>query len=700
MASSASGERKLIGGESYIVPGSVRVGPRGNRFAAVIEDPRTKKRMVIVNCKRLPGVYDLVAKGTPIFSRDGNRVAFVASRRGKCFVVIDGKEGPNYEITSDRWPVSDLVFSPTGRYFAYKTRSVGKNHLVVNGKVFGPYDDEVDDDGGKVPGIWDFRFAQDDNYFSYRAKTGGGMVACRGWIQGAKIDLTTSKKYETTGAGTPVWLRGQAGEKGHQFAFIARENKEEFIAILPEPKNKPDKPKTYDLILRGSLICSQHRVLAFVARRDNKWRVAVGGNEWKPCDGVGQLMCSPGGQRWACTARIGKNFVMLVNGQAGPAYGGIRYPGTVFAARDERVIYAAVKGERSVVVVDGGERAPHSKVEAGSILSAHGSRRLAYAAGDGKKHFVVLDGWKGPFFQRVLGLRFDPPAKRFAYRAQDGLKHYVIIDGQVMGPYEQVALDSPVFSPDGRAAAWAAMGTDGNWRVYVDGKAGPAFDSIASQLTFAPGRRNPVYVARILARGKYSFALVSGTEVGRKYTSVWMGDGGRLFARGDGRVECFARKGPLVYKISTAKKVAKEPGKEPGKEKISPPPATAQVNLPARWAWLKGDGVSRQDGAIRRWGDNARARWDFICPASGTYELFLSYGCAKDSAGSEFAVDVAGKSFSKKVEDTGADNRSKKFSVGRVSLNRSEMYNITVRLTKRLKHGMNLSSVELVRTKD
>jgi hypothetical protein len=175
---------------------------------------------------------------------------------------------------------------------------------------------------------------------------------------------------------------------------------------------------------------------------------------------------------------------------------------------------------------------------------------MAYSAGDGAQLFVVIDGQKGPPFQRVWNLRIDPAGKRLAYCAQEGLRTYVVIDRNIMGPYEGIAPGSPVFSTDGLIAAWTAMGDDGNWRVYINGKAGPAFDSIVSQLTFAPGGHDPVYVARILSEGKYSFAMVSGAGTGRQYTSIWIGDGGRLFIRDGGRVEYFAKRGPLVYKVT------------------------------------------------------------------------------------------------------------------------------------------------------
>jgi len=565
-AFAAEGERTLLGEAGNIIPQSIVVAPDGARFIAVIVDPKTKKRRVVVNGQRLPGVYDEIAKETPIFSPDGKRYAFVASRLGKCFVVADGKEGRNYEIVDGRWPIADLVFSPTRSRLAYKALRGGNSYLVVDEKEFGPYEDVTPGEGGKVPGIGDFRFAGDDTCFSYRAKVADGMVACRGWSHDGKVELATSKAYAMVGAGTPVWLRGKAGEKGHLFAFVARENKKEFVALLPEPKKQEKKPKRYDLIWRGSLICAPNHTLGFLARgEDNKWRVVVGDKEWPPFDRAGQPLHSPTGQRWACVIQRGESVAMQVDGKTGAAYEGIRYPETVFAAGDERVVYAAVKEGLARVVTDGKEGVLYPRVDGASIVFAPGGARMACGAGDGKKQFVVLDGKRGPASERVSHLRFSPSGKRFSYRSQTGLKIHLVIDRKLMGPYAEIAPGSPVYSQDEQAAAWAAMGEDGLWRVYTDGKAGPPFDAVVSRLAFAPGEREPFYVARKLAGGKTSFALVSAAGMGREYTSIWMGDGGKLFLREDKRVDYFAKRGPLVYKVTDP--VVKPPEKKPAEKK-------------------------------------------------------------------------------------------------------------------------------------
>jgi len=844
-APAASDEPELLGVASGIALDSIRVGPDGKRFAAVTVDPITNKRRAIVSCRNVAKGYDRVAKGHPIFSPEGSRTAFVASRDGKCFVVVDGMEGRGYAIIEGRWPIADLVFSRGGQHVAYKARKDGKNYLVVDAKEFGPYDDEVAGEAGKVQGIGDVQFSDNGEYFSYRAKTGGGMVACRGrFTKDGEISLTASKEYEHIGAGTPVWLGGAAaGEDGELFAFVARADGKEFLSLLPEPSSADKEPARYAQIMPGSLTCAPNRTVAFAARDESDtWRAvlfgapnlpAQGQNEWKPCDAIGPPLHSPDGNRWACMARMGDDIVMLVDGQEGPACTEIAYPGTMFAAGDHRVVYVAVKDGQARLIVEGVEGDPYPVVDAGSILFDPAGRRMAYAAGDGKKRFVILDGEKQPAFDRVWNLRFGPAGNGFAYCAGDGGKNYLVLDGETLGPYEVVG--APVFNPDGLTVAWAAMDEDAGWRVYVNGEPGPAYDSIVSRLTFVPGSRSPVYVARILSEGEHSFAMVSGAGVGRKYTSIWMGDGGRLFPRDDGRVEYFAKQDALVYRdtasvagprlllsdieyekatvagwdrpgydknieggelrvggigyskgigvcapseitynlpairekldgggplrftatvgiderrgdnaavscsvyagdsnvASTPRlqrdrahrfDVAIPPDSEmlrlvtesesegdrtdwcdwiqasvaPGKAKAATWPA-ARVDLPARWARLKGEGLRYDAHAIIGWKEGSEAGWDFICPADGTYELLVRYGCHKEGAGSEFTTALGEQSFSMKTEDTGDGSRFKRFSVGKIALEEGEKYDISLRFTKQVGGGMNVRCIELKR---
>jgi hypothetical protein len=125
----------------------------------------------------------------------------------------------------------------------------------------------------------------------------------------------------------------------------------------------------------------------------------------------------------------------------------------------------------------------------------------------------------------------------------------VVEGGKELGPYENIQQGSLVFSPDGKALAWAAFVDDGKWHVCVDSKMiDDGCERVVSQLTFSPGVSVPAYVGGYVSDGKTAFALSFGGEVGREYDSIWMGDGGKLFVQENGSIEYFARSGGLLYR--------------------------------------------------------------------------------------------------------------------------------------------------------
>ena len=79
--------------------------------------------------------------------------------------------------------------------------------------------------------------------------------------------------------------------------------------------------------------------------------------------------------------------------------------------------------------------------------------------------------------------------------------------------------------------------------------------------------------------------------------------------------------------------------------------------------------------------------------------MFVSYGCPKDDAGSEFALDIGKESFPGKVQPTGGPDRFGKLSLGKVPLKKGQAYGVTVRLTKKVAGAMHLRSLALVREK-
>jgi hypothetical protein len=60
------------------------VAGRGGKWFVVVDGKEGKE-------------YDGIAKGTPIFSPDSKHLAYLARRGEKWFVVIDGEEGKEYD---------------------------------------------------------------------------------------------------------------------------------------------------------------------------------------------------------------------------------------------------------------------------------------------------------------------------------------------------------------------------------------------------------------------------------------------------------------------------------------------------------------------------------------------------------------------------------------------------------------------------
>ena len=69
--------------------------------------------------------------GLALFSPDGKHVAYAAKKGAKAVVVLDGREGPEF----DQIGVSYVLFSPDGAHTGYTAQSGGKWMAVVDGKA-------------------------------------------------------------------------------------------------------------------------------------------------------------------------------------------------------------------------------------------------------------------------------------------------------------------------------------------------------------------------------------------------------------------------------------------------------------------------------------------------------------------------------------------------------------------------------------
>lgn len=194
---------------------------------------------------------------------------------------------------------------------------------------------------------------------------------------------------------------------------------------------------------------------------------------------------SPDGERVAWCTKRGKTHVVVVNGEAGPAFDDVRDP--MFSYDGRRLAYVAKKGKNSLVVLD-----QVQGPEYGDVWFLHfspDSRRLAYTAScrvNGRyTEVVVVDGEEGPAYEpdrfsfRLPQITwqgsamFSPDSRRMAYAIRRGEAMRMVIDGkEELTDYDEIG--QPVFSPDSRHLAYLAR-RDKTWVVMADGKARPEF---------------------------------------------------------------------------------------------------------------------------------------------------------------------------------------------------------------------------------
>lgn len=125
----------------------------GTRVAYAAE--RKGVRFLIKNDKAV-ALGDLNWVGAPVFSPDLSEAAFVLERGGKQQVIVDGKEGPQYD------EIGRPVFSADSSRIAYPARKGERWQIAVDGGMGPSYDVVV------TP-----QFSRDGSRVIYRARQGG-----------------------------------------------------------------------------------------------------------------------------------------------------------------------------------------------------------------------------------------------------------------------------------------------------------------------------------------------------------------------------------------------------------------------------------------------------------------------------------------------------------------------------------------------
>jgi len=295
---------------------SLAWSPDSKRLVCSVDLP--DRFAVLVNGVRLEQGYGWLPNIPPSFSPDGTRMAYVALRKVKAFVVVDGKECKGYD------DLGGLTLSPDGRHVGYNARRGDKYLVVVDEQEGKEYDVIVDG----TPA-----FSPDGSKWIYFAKEGEKWLAVTQGIP--------SPKYDAVGANFLVF-----SPDGQRIAYACERDKRRFFVL------DGVESKGYDTLSYGVFSPDSKR-FAYPAWLNGKSFIVVEGKESRAHDEVWPAQFSPDGKHLAYRAQRAGKMLVVLDGQEGREYdeiGDLR-----FCPDSRHLAYEAKREGMWRIVVDGME---------------------------------------------------------------------------------------------------------------------------------------------------------------------------------------------------------------------------------------------------------------------------------------------------------------------------------------------------------
>lgn len=296
------------------------------------------------------------------------------------------------------------------------------------------------------------------------------------------------------------------------------------------------------------------RVAVEVEQRFGAQQVVIDGQRGGRYGSVGfeELVISPDGQRVAFPARVGRQWIMVVQSRDGEQrsrlWDGLAE--TTWSDDGRHLAYGAQRGERWQVVLDGEASRAWERLQRDSLRVSRDGERLLYVAIERGEAYVVVDGRVLGPYDEVSEMNINPDGSHTGFIAREGGEESVFIDERAVGS-PNASASSLTFSDDGSSWAYISRGDDGSSCVVQDGRYGPQVDSIvAGSLVFSSDGQHLGYVAR--AHG--SFVVVIDDKVGPAFEEVE----GPVFGSSDGSWGYLGRWGGLTRIVVNGREVRKE----------------------------------------------------------------------------------------------------------------------------------------------
>lgn len=376
----------------------------------------------------------------------GRRHVALFEQRGRQYLRVDGVDGRRYRAVA----LEGLTFGPNGRRLAYPALRADGWVVVVDGVESAAYD-----------GIGGVVFSPDGAHVAFSAEVAGGWVVVRDARRGARWDGLARRTLgfgddqrlsfgAAQGRSVRVVADGRAGPAFDAVTELVRAPRSGRLAYLAYRGTHcgvviegREAPAAFELERCQGLRASPSGArVAYTAWRDACSRVFVDGDEVPDSCGVDpvSVRLSPANEGLAYTRRDGADNWVVVDGQAHGPYETAEP--VVFAARASPWGFVARQAGRSVVIVDGEERASH-RAATDLALSDDGTH-VAYLGTDERGSFVAHDG-RRTAVDAVLGgtlvLSEDGAHWACVVGRASTRRTYVAVDGRFARalPFDEIA---------------------------------------------------------------------------------------------------------------------------------------------------------------------------------------------------------------------------------------------------------------------
>ncbi|MFN0059784.1 MAG: choice-of-anchor tandem repeat GloVer-containing protein [Planctomycetota bacterium] len=442
-----------------------------------------------------------------MISPDLTRIAYAATKGPSNWVmVINQKEGPSF----DR--ILYATFSPVGHRLAYIALKGSKTYVVVDDTISPGYQTVM-------PG--EMRFTADGKHFGYTASTGTGPSPWRVVVDGKERQAFI----------TLQGLRFSSD--GEHFAYIAQpENNLEKNHVVVDDKVGPEYARIQSITLskdakRVAYVAHQRKdpKAAFNAPMSV---AVIDGQASEPFNQITDIVISLDGKRtaYAGSTTAGRNVAYaVIDGAKSLDY--TMCDNFVFSPDSQHVAYRAMAASgKSVVVLDGRESDAHEQIEVTSMQFSPDSKHFAYIAIDQSQQRVVVDGKLGPAHGAIdpRSLKFSSDGQHYRYKIRGYTGAWTFAGDDV--PADPASVPSDVVStPDGKHTAMVVIRNSGTpqetTQVLLDGK--PVGDqySRVEQLQISHDGQHVAHIANYPAGSdkKGTHAVIDG-HVGSEFLRI------------------------------------------------------------------------------------------------------------------------------------------------------------------------------------